>query len=97
MGSIRSSVGLVSGINTGELVHSLIRLQRSPIVRLENRVGELQITETALKTLEANLLTLSTSAQTLGDVSSFSAFNVSNSDKSQLFVTSDDTALPGIY
>jgi flagellar hook-associated protein 2 len=97
MGSIRASVGLASGINTGELVNSLIRLQRSPVIRLENRVGELQITNTALKTLEANLLTLSTSAQTLGDVSSFSAYNVSNSDTSQLSVTTDDTVLPGIY
>ncbi|GAB4139222.1 MAG: hypothetical protein Tsb009_08010 [Planctomycetaceae bacterium] len=97
MGTIRSGIGLASGINTGELVQQLITLQRAPIVRLENRVTEFQITQTALKTLEANLLTLSASTQTLGNLSNFTSFAVSNSDSLQISTTTDDTVQPGTY
>lgn len=97
MGSIRSTVGLASGINTGELINSLISLQRAPIVRLERRSSQFQATDTALKTLEANLLSLSTAAQALAQADNFTAVTVSNSDESQLAAKTTDDVVPGTY
>lgn len=97
MGSIRSGVGLISGIDTNSLVKQLIALQRAPIARLEERSKGLQAVNTALKALEANLLTLSTSLQSLGDESNFTRYNVSNSDPAQLTATADSEATPGTY
>jgi flagellar hook-associated protein 2 len=97
MGSIRSGIGLISGIDTNTLVQQLISLQRAPVIRLQQRASGLNAVNTALKALEANLLTLSTSVQELGNAATFSKFTVTNSDESQLTATATDAALPGTY
>lgn len=97
MGTIRAGTGLISGIDSANIVEQLISLQRAPIVRLENRVAQFQQTDAALKTLEANLLTFSAATQTLSTKSIFEALTVSNSDQSQLAATTDSSAAPGFY
>lgn len=97
MSIIRSGVGLVSGINSAAIVDALISLQRAPIVRLENRVSNFQSTELALKSLEATLVSITTSVQALRKDSTFNSFNVANSDSSQISVSTDEDAVPGLY
>ena len=97
MGSIRSGIGLISGIDTSSLVTQLIALQRAPITRLQQRASGLTAVNTALKALEANLLTLSTSVQDLGNAATFSKFTVTNSDEAQLTAKAADDTQPGIY
>ena len=97
MGTIRSGVGLVSGLDTSNIIQQLLSLQRLPVVRLEQRAASLQETSTALKTLEANLLTLATSIQTLGNKDTFSKLSVSNNDVAQLSATATNSAVPGTY
>lgn len=97
MGTIRSNIGLASGINTGQLVDQLITLQRAPIVRLENRVSGFQSTDAAIKSLDAALLSISAAAKGLGNESNFNSFNVSNSDETQLFVETNNNASLGTF
>lgn len=97
MGSIRSGIGLISGVNSRDLVSRLIALERAPVERLEQRRSSLQTTQTALSALEANLLTLASSIQSLGQSSNFTQFNVDNSDEAQLTATAGDDARPGTF
>lgn len=97
MGTIRSGVGLISGLDSSNIIQQLLTLQRLPVVRLEQRAAALQGTSTALKTLEANLLTLATSIQTLGNKETFSKLSVANNDVTQLAATATDSAVPGTY
>jgi flagellar hook-associated protein 2 len=97
MGSIRAGVGLISGIDTNSLVQQLIQLQSAPIQRLQQRAKNLQGVNTALKALEANLVTLSTAVQDLGNAATYTKFNVTNSNETQLTATATDAAQPGTY
>ncbi len=97
MSGIFSGIGLVSGINFVEVVDQLISLQRRPILVLDARVQVFQAQESALSTLEANLLTLTTSVQQLSLESTFNAFNVSNSDTASLSLTASDDVVPADY
>jgi flagellar hook-associated protein 2 len=97
MSSIRTGTGLISGINFSQIVDQLTLLQRAPIVRLELRLNGFQVVDSGLKTLEAHLLSITTSIQSLGSESRFSTFKVKNSDSSQVSVTANETAIPGTY
>lgn len=97
MGTIRSTVGLASGIDSESIINSLIQLQSTPVIRLQNRVSALTTTQTGLKTLEASLLTLTTSIQNLAKESTFNSINVENSDSGQLKVTADSSAAQGTF
>ena len=97
MSAIRSGVGLVSGINSAQVIDALITLQRAPILRLEGRVVGLQTTSSALKSLEATLLSITTSIQQIGLESTFTSFETQNSDSAQISVRSNSEATPGTY
>jgi len=97
MGSIQAGTGLISGINFTQIVNQLISLQRGPILRLEQRLSGFNSVQSGLKTLEANLLSITTSIQGLGTDSKFNSFDVTNSDSSQLTVSVDDSVVSGIY
>ena len=97
MGTIRSGIGLASGVNNNQIIDSLIKLQQAPIVRLQQRAAGFQQTQTAVKTLEANLLSITTAVQQLGETASFNKFTVANSDTAQLSVAAAESAVPGKY
>ena len=97
MSTISTGVGLYSGIDIAGLVDSLIEAQSGTVTRLEERVSVLEAENTAVKLLEANVLSISTAAQELGRASTFEAFQVDVSDSSVLNVTADSSATPGRY
>lgn len=97
MSSISVGTGLISGINTAELVDSLIAVQRRPVQLLELRAQVYQQKQTGLKTLEANVLSLATSIQTLKASKTFNTFAVTNSAESLLKVTTDEDTTPGTF
>lgn len=97
MSGISTSVGLFSGINFVELVDQLIAVDRRPVALLEQRAETLTAENTALKTLEANLLSLTTAGQKLGDANVFDTFQVSNSSNTSLSVTTNDNAVEATY
>jgi flagellar hook-associated protein 2 len=75
----------------------LIALDRRPIALLEKRAQTLLTETSALKTLEANLLSLSTASQQLQDKAVFDSFAVSNSSKTSLSITTNDDVVEATY
>ncbi|MBW3541457.1 MAG: flagellar filament capping protein FliD [Planctomycetes bacterium] len=97
MSTLRTGIGLISGLKTAELVDALIAAQRAAVRRLESRVAGFEATDAGLSTLDANLVSLKAAAQGLGETSRFSTFSVTNSDSSRLLVTAGSAAVPGTY
>jgi len=97
MSAIRSGVGIISGINTQQLIDALITLQRSQVKRLEDRRTGFQSTQAGIKTLDANVVSILTSVQKLGASATFLTNKVANSDESQLTATVTSQAKPGSY
>ncbi|MDP1797633.1 MAG: flagellar filament capping protein FliD [Planctomycetaceae bacterium] len=97
MTGIRSTTGLVSGVDIGALVTAIIGAERAPAARLEARAKNLQATQAGLGQIQAQLLSLSSSVLTLSNRATFSSLGVVNSDPTQLAVTAKTTAAPGTY
>ena len=95
MSVITTSVGLISGINTGEIIDALINAQRASVARLESRHKNFETTRVALKTLEASLLSVKTSADTLGKAATFGKLSVASTDDATLTATTRSGAVPG--
>lgn len=97
MSSIRTTTGLVSGIDIGGLVDALINAERAPVRRLESRRQNLQTVQAGLGQLQAQLLSLSTAALRLSDRNTFSSLTVSNSDPQQLSVVTRLNSITGTH
>ena len=92
MSGIRSNIGLSSGIDTQALITALVAGQKAAIDRLNARAQSFKSTQTGVKTLEASVLSLASTFQTLKTASTFNAFKVTNSDTTQLTVTTNSSA-----
>ncbi|HUQ68485.1 MAG TPA: flagellar cap protein FliD N-terminal domain-containing protein, partial [Planctomycetaceae bacterium] len=97
MSQIKSSTGLASGLDIGSIVDALINADRASARRLEARKTNIQVQQSGLGALQAQLLSLSTSVLSLKDRNTFTSLAVQNSDTAQLKVTSKLTSLPGQY
>lgn len=97
MAAVTSSVGLISGLNIGDIVNAVLLAQQNAVTQLQSRETGFQTVQKGLSTLSANLLSLSTSASQLGQASNFSKFAATSSDTSQLTVTAGNGAVAGSY
>ena len=97
MSLVSSSVGLVSGLNYQALVTALTAPAQAAITTLQGQDQTTKSQETAVSTLVANLLPLTTSATNMGTASNFNALTVQNSDTSQMTVTTTTGAKAGNY
>lgn len=95
MSLLSTSVGLISGLNTGDIIDALINAQRSGAARLESRKKNYEAAQVGLKTLEATLLSVKTSADTLSQTSTFGKFAVTPSDPTALTATARGNAALG--
>ena len=80
MGTISTGVGLASGLAIGEIVDALINAQQGPIFRLTQRAQQFAASDSGLKVLSANLLTLTGSISSLGKDETFDKLSVANSN-----------------
>lgn len=97
MSTIQSTTGLASGIDIGALVTAIIGVEHRPIDQLQTRLKDIQAQQTALSNIQAGLLSLTTSALTLKNSSTFKTLSVQTSDPSQFLVTPRSTAVAGSY
>ncbi len=97
MGSVRTGVGLFSGVDFTALTDSIIGAQRTPILRMEQRVAGFQATQSGFSAIEATIIAIKTSVQSLGSTASFNSFAVSNSDTGQLTATTNANTVAGNY
>ena len=97
MSSIRSTVGLNSGIDIAGLTSQLISLQRAPARVMEARIAGYQGVKLGLEALETNVLQISSAVNALNLPTTFKAVTTTNSDTSQLTVSANSDATLGSY
>jgi flagellar hook-associated protein 2 len=96
MGTISSSVGIISGIDTKSLIDQLIAIESRPKQLIQNRSTVLKTTQIAFQEINATLLALKGSAGAFTP-SLFSATRSTSSDDSIMSVSSTPSAAPGSY
>jgi len=97
MSGISSGIGLISGINTAELIDQLMAIERRPIDRLQERITALGVAKTAFLSISAHLLAMRNTGVRFSQPSFFSAFVANSSNEDALTVTAQRGAAPGTY
>jgi len=97
MGTISSSTGLVSGLDTAGLIEQLLALERGPLNQVQGRIGVLREQQTALMDINARLLNFKNSAGAFRRDDVFDSTNASSSNEDVLTATTQPGATPGRY
>ncbi len=97
MGSITSGVGLVSGINSAQLIDQLMSLEAQGKTSLSTRVASLQTKRTALLDVNARLLALKSASTSFRVNKVFRAATATSSDESVATAVADGTTPVGSY
>ena len=89
--------GLVSGLQTGDLIAELMEAERAPITRMESTKEEYQNKISLLQDLSLKLSTLKISADTLNTSSLYGARAVTSSQENVLTASAQSGAPTGRY
>lgn len=95
MSGISSGVGLISGINTAQLIEQLMALEARPIQNLQSRVGALDTRRAAFLDLSAQLMAIRNSVSNFHQQSFFQRFQSKSSNENVLLANASQNALPG--
>ncbi|MFB3785911.1 MAG: flagellar filament capping protein FliD [bacterium] len=88
--------GLISGFDTTELINAILDAQvRGPVTQIQSRVEQETTKLTALQSVNANLLGLTISAQSLTSTSLFQGKQISSSNTSVVTATASNGAPTG--
>lgn len=96
MGTIKTSTGLASGIDTSALIKALLTSNQAAVTKIQDRQKTIQASQAGLTQIQAGLLSITTSAQTLSAKSTFQSLKIQNSDPAQLAVTTNSTAAASV-
>src|SRR5438874_1118604 len=97
MASISSSVGLVSGINTGDIINQLMAIESRPKDLLQSRVDSLGQQKLAYTDLSTRLTSLRINGQALTKPSTFQSATATSSNESAVTATTTTGATVGSY
>ncbi|HSU66715.1 MAG TPA: flagellar cap protein FliD N-terminal domain-containing protein, partial [Tepidisphaeraceae bacterium] len=97
MGQITSSIGLVSGINTGAIISELLQLDQVPVTVLQTKINSANSQTKAYADLQTDLQTLQTTAQSLQLPQTFLASTTNSSNSNVLTATAGAGAPEGSY
>lgn len=97
MGQISSGTGLISGINTAQLIEQLIAIDARPKTLLTSRNAVLTSQTVAFQDINAKLLSLKLTAGGFTSNSIFNSTSVSTSNPTVATATSGSAATPGSY
>ena len=97
MGSITTGVGLISGINTAQLIEQLLAIEARPKTNLEGRVSVLEAQRTALLDINARLLNLKNTSGSFRLDRIFKAVQSLSSNEEVLTASADKGTQPGSY
>ncbi len=76
--------GLITGINTNQIIAQLVEIERQPILRVQAQIRQLEAQQTALRDLRTQLITLRNRAQDFQFSTIFDQFAASVSDEDVL-------------
>lgn len=98
MGALNVS-GLVSGINTDNIIQGLMSIQQQKLDQMNSRKKEIQGKQLAFSNLESKMLSLRSNAGTLGRSSAnpLTKQSVTPSDSEAISATASATAVSGVY
>ncbi|MEO0588646.1 MAG: flagellar cap protein FliD N-terminal domain-containing protein, partial [Planctomycetota bacterium] len=97
MGTITSSIGLISGINTADIIDQLIAIESRPRQLVEQQNEDLRAQQAAYQTVTAQLLGLRNTASDLSLVTTFNQKQATSSNESVIAVTANQGAAVGDY
>lgn len=97
MGQITTGVGLISGLDINGIVEQLIAIEARPRSMVEQRNAVIQSQQVAFQDINARLLALKGSADSLSGSTSFSKTTSSSSNESVVSISSGVGATPGTY
>ncbi len=89
--------GLISGLNTSDIISQLVAIERRPIDVLQTRVAGEKLKQTAFLDLSARLLSLQTNVSVLGQATTYSATSVTSSNESALMATGTNVSALGSF
>jgi flagellar hook-associated protein 2 len=97
MAQITSSVGLISGIDTGDLINELISIDSAPVTLLQTQVSSAQAQEQAYQSLETQLSSMQQIGSTLALPQTFQDATTNSSDPTVLTANAAVGAAVGSY
>ena len=97
MGSITTSVGLLSGLDTGSLIESLLALDARQKLPLASKISRLQVQKSAYLDVNSSLLALKNLSRGFRTDSVFESTLGISSDEDAVGVTTGRRAQPGSY
>ena len=97
MGQITTGVGLISGLDINSIVEQLIAIESRPRDLVTQRNAVIQSQQIAFQDINARLLALKSSADSISTSTAFTGTNSSSSNDTVLSVSSGVGATPGTY
>ncbi len=97
MAQITSSVGLISGINTGALINALLAEDQAPVTTVTNQMNQVKAQQQAYTSLSTQLTSIQTIGQSLQLPSTFQASTATSSNTNVLTATAGEAAAAGTY
>lgn len=97
MAQITSGVGLVSGINTGQIIDQLMAIESQPVTRLQTRITTANQQKQAYTDLQTQLQSLQSIGMALERPTTFLASTADSSNKDVLTATASAGAPQGTY
>src|SRR3954465_1408801 len=97
MGRITSGVGLISGLQTSQIIDQLMSLEARPLNLVQNQIKVKQGVQTALTELSAQLLALRSASTAFSSASVLHANQAASSEPGVLSATAENGAAAGSY
>jgi len=95
MSGISSGVGLISGINSSQLIDQLMAIEARPVTALQNRSKTLDTQRTTFMALSGKILAIQNAIADFGKLSFFRKFNASSSNESIINAVAGQDAAVG--
>src|SRR5687767_4488883 len=97
MGRISTGIGLISGINSAQIIDQLMQLEARPKTMIQARIDQTNQQKLAYTDISTRLTSLKLSATTLKKTSTFSASNATSSNEDVLTASAGTAAALGSY
>ena len=97
MGTITSGIGLISGLNTSQIIDSLMSIESQPITLIQTKINSAASQKKAYTDLSSQLQSIQTIGMTLQRPTTFLASTATSSDPTTLTATAGPGAPQGSY
>jgi flagellar hook-associated protein 2 len=97
VGTITTGIGLISGLNTAQIIDQLMAIEARPQQLAQRRLAELQFQQTAFIDINARLLAFQTAAGTFKSSNTFLSSKATSSNTDVLTASAGPSAAQGTY